>query len=117
MPLSPHLLTFLLLGALAACGPADPTPLPPANPPEAPGELSVALEASPQEGAAPLEVTFSATATAYTPDYLWDFGDGEGGYDAATVTHTYAAPGRYTALVSVGSSEDLVSDSVEITVR
>jgi PKD repeat protein len=117
MPPILRLITLsLLLGALVACRTDDATPQPP-EPPETPGELSVSLEATPLEGAAPLSVTFSASATGYTPDYLWDFGDGEGGYDAATVTHTYTEPGAYTASVSVGSSEDLVSDEVQITVR
>lgn len=106
----------LLLGALVACRTDDATPQPP-EPPEAPGELSVSLEATPLEGVTPLSVTFSASATGYTPDYLWNFGDGASRYDAATVTHTYTEPGRYTASVSVGSSEDLISDEVEITVR
>jgi PKD repeat protein len=118
------ILTSLLLTALLAGCQTEP-PVTPANPKPAPeepadpeAELGVALDATPLEGAAPLRVTFRATATGYTPDYLWDFGDGSAPlYGEATVSHTYRAPGRYTATVSVGSSEALTQDSVSVTVR
>jgi PKD repeat protein len=115
------LIPLLLTVLLAACQSEEVTP---AEPPPAPGptdpsaELSISLDATPLEGAMPLAVTFRATATGYTPDYLWDFGDGSAPvYGEATVSHTYRAPGRYTATVSVGSSEALIQDSVRVTVR
>lgn len=118
---SSTLLPLLLIVTLAGCQsegvtPANPKPVPQPTDPAA--ELSVALNATPREGAAPLVVTFEATATGYTPDYLWDFGDGSDPvYGELTLSHTYRAPGRYNATVSVGSSEALSQDSVTLIVR
>lgn len=108
-------LTLLPL-SLAAC--QDAAPLTPPSPP--PGtEQSITLEATPLSGPAPLEVTFSATATAYTPDYLWDFGDGgEATYTPESqAIYSYDTPGQYTATVTVGTSEDNFTDTVSITVE
>ncbi|MEE6283343.1 ThuA domain-containing protein, partial [Georgenia sp. MJ170] len=62
----------------------------------------VSASVTPEQGTAPLEVTF--TATAEDPDgdevsLAWDFGDGSTG-DGAEVTHTYTAAGSYTATVT-----------------
>ena len=57
---------------------------------------AVTAQASPASGAAPLQVTLTATGDAAT--YHWDLGDGTGA-DGAIVRHTYAA-GRFTARVT-----------------
>lgn len=96
-PISKHLCSLALLlipltALLAGCQtqepvtPANPKPVPQPTDPAA--ELSVTLNATPREGAAPLVVTFEATATGYTPDYLWDFGDGSDPvYGESTLSH------------------------------
>ncbi len=57
---------------------------------------AVTAHASPSSGAAPLQVTLSATGDAAT--YHWQLGDGTTA-DGAVVQHTYAA-GRFTARVT-----------------
>jgi L,D-transpeptidase catalytic domain/PKD domain/Putative peptidoglycan binding domain len=54
---------------------------------------AVTAQANPSSGAAPLQVTL--TATGDTATYHWDLGDGASA-DGAVVHHTYAA-GRFTA--------------------
>ena len=58
---------------------------------------SVSVQATPQSGAAPLQVSFTASGEAIA--YHWDFGDGSAG-DGAVVQHTYTDAGRYTAAVT-----------------
>jgi N-acetylmuramoyl-L-alanine amidase len=65
---------------------------------------SLAIEAAPAEGAAPLTVTFTAPVSV-----SWDFGDGTLA-SGQKVTHTYSA-GRWTAAWTIGSD----SGSVVIT--
>jgi glucose/arabinose dehydrogenase len=64
--------------------------------------------ASPRSGALPLTVRFDASAST-DPDgdslsFSWNFNDGSGGATGAVVTHTYSAPGRFTAVVTVRDS-------------
>jgi PKD repeat protein len=61
----------------------------------------VTMQATPTAGAAPLRVTFSASAGATA--YHWDFGDGAAA-DGQTTEHTYAA-GRWTATLTSQSSD------------
>jgi PKD repeat protein len=56
----------------------------------------VTAQATPSNGAAPLQVTLTATGAAAT--YHWDLGDGAAA-DGPSVQHTYAA-GRFTARVT-----------------
>jgi glucose/arabinose dehydrogenase len=63
-----------------------------------------AATGSPTSGAAPLDVTFDASASS-DPDgdtltFSWNFGDGATG-TGATVTHRYASAGTYNATVTV----------------
>src|SRR3990170_1502633 len=69
------------------------------------------FSASPSSSTAPLQVTFSTTAS--DPDgaitqYEWDF-DGNGTYDAVTstnpVSYTYSPSGTYTAMVRVTDNQ------------
>lgn len=59
---------------------------------------------------------FTATWTAgNNPVFTWDFGDSTTGL-GALVTHTYAAPGVYTATVSVKNSAGTAHASPVATV-
>nr|WP_274388033.1 ThuA domain-containing protein [Salsipaludibacter albus] len=61
------------------------------------------VTASPEVGAAPLEVAFEAVATDpedTTLTHAWDFGDGTTG-DGATPTHTYDSGGIFDVTVTV----------------
>jgi len=60
----------------------------------------VAIQATPTSGAAPLNVTFTASGDGVA--YHWQFGDGTEG-DGTTVQHTYTTAGRYTATVTSSS--------------
>jgi cytochrome c len=69
---------------------------------------SVTMTATPQTGAAPLEVLFSAVGT--DPEggplsYRWSFGDDSDSRSGAEVTHRYRRRGTHTARVTVTDSE------------
>jgi PKD repeat protein len=73
--------------------------------------------AAPGSGAAPLTVRFTSDATdteAGPLSYAWDFGDG-GTADSRNATHTYTAPGTYTAEVTVTDRHG-ASGTAEVTV-
>lgn len=65
---------------------------------------TVSFSATPGSGLAPLAVAFDGGASSGVNDgiisHTWDFGDGTGGAGAA-LSHTYAAPGAYTARLTV----------------
>lgn len=68
-------------------------------------ELTSFLNASPSNGAAPLEVTFSLDGSIeelINPDagYGWNFGDGVTSTEPNPI-HTYTMPGEYTVSVTV----------------
>ena len=71
---------------------------------------AVTAQASPASGAAPLQVTLTATGDAAT--YHWDLGDGTGA-EGAIVRHTYAA-GRFTARVTATNP---LGETAQATVR
>ncbi len=79
----------------------------------------VFASASPQSGAAPLTVSFSAYAydpDGYVTSLFWSFGDGGYSYDYHP-THTYTAAGTYYAEVSVTDDQGASAwSSVAITV-
>ncbi|WP_083949939.1 ThuA domain-containing protein [Herbidospora yilanensis] len=67
---------------------------------------AVTVAATPLSGTAPLKVDFTATATDPDGDtpltYKWNFGvNGSPQPTTATASHTYTAPGSYTASVTV----------------
>ena len=67
----------------------------------------VTASASPATGAAPLQVTLTASGDAAA--YTWDLGDGTTG-TGATVTHVYRA-GRFTATVTATSAAGEVAQA------
>ncbi|MFF4758332.1 ThuA domain-containing protein [Streptomyces sp. NPDC001292] len=66
---------------------------------------SVEVTASPSQGGAPLAVSLEGTASLQAgrtvQSYHWDFGDGSKTANTATVQHTYARKGSYTAHLTV----------------
>lgn len=87
-------LTAVFVLVLVSCGGQSP---PNQHP-------TVELAASTREGMAPLEVTFTATATdpnGHALTYFWNFGEGGDVRGGSTMTHTYYYPGSYTAQVGV----------------
>jgi PKD repeat protein len=70
-------------------------------------------------GSVPLTVTFTDTSTGLITDRFWDFGDGTTtNTSAATVTHTYAAPGTYSPQLTVtgpaGAGENTRADYIDM---
>ncbi|GIJ39224.1 ThuA domain-containing protein [Micromonospora andamanensis] len=67
----------------------------------------VTATATPATGTAPVTIAFGGTATDPEGDtpltYEWDFGDG-GTADTLQAEHTYAAPGNFTATLTVTDS-------------
>ena len=77
------------------------------------------VSATPETGEAPLEVTFTgsnSTDDDAVVSYAWDFGDGTSSTEADP-THTYTAPGTYTAELTVTDGEGLTNTaSIDIEV-
>ena len=89
--------------------------------PSTPKQLNVEASASPEDGSAPLEVTFTATPQFVRGqgdnmnvvnddisenedlnlEYSWDFGDDSEAGEGMEATHTYNEPGAYTAEVTL----------------
>ena len=82
---------------------------------------TAAASGTPTSGPAPLAVSFSGAGSA-DPDgdaltYLWQFGDDSAPSGATNPSHTYAAPGTYTATLTVEDGNgNADSDTVTITV-
>jgi PKD repeat protein len=70
--------------------------------------------ANPDEGEAPLEVTFTNTSVNANK-YLWDFGDDSTSTLQDPPAHTYYIPGTYTVSLSV-ESEYFCSDTYTTTI-
>ena len=85
-----------------------------AEPPPEPPQIATA-RATPEPAAAGAAVQFSAAATGGNPiAYEWRFGDGATAA-AASPTHTYEAPGTYTARLRVSNQDG--DDARTVTVR
>ena len=65
--------------------------------------LAAVISAAPLSGDAPLSVRFDGSASGGSTPYslLWNFGDGSAPSTQASVLHSYADPGLYTATLSV----------------
>ena len=60
--------------------------------------------------------TFTATVSSGSGvSYNWNFGDQTSG-SGAVITHTYAAPGNYTAVVTATNQLGSVTASTSVTV-
>jgi len=64
------------------------------------GPPTASFTATPTSGCAPLDVDFTDTSTGSPTSYSWDFGDG-GTSTEPNPSHTYVAPGNYTATLTV----------------
>jgi hypothetical protein len=91
-----------------------------ANVPNQPIEtLIVWSEAKPTNGAAPLQVAFTADPPAGVSDpvYTWQFGDGAAPTTGRSVSHTFATPGIYKVLLKVSNaSGGLGEDELRVKV-
>ena len=111
-PLTTGYTDYASLGQYAITGTVvDPgtTPRPP---------VAVA-SATPNTGAAPLVVAFTAAGSSDLDGsivaYAWDFGDG-GSATGAAVTHTYSAAGSFTATLTV-TDDSGRTGTADVTVR
>jgi PKD repeat protein len=78
--------------------------------------LTPIILASPSQGAAPLAVSFSGTASSGNiTSYTWDFGDNTGG-TGAEVQHTYAEQKLYTVTLTISGPEGTKSEVTTILV-
>jgi len=72
---------------------------------------------SPEEGNAPLTVTFIDASSGNVTAWSWDFGDGNTS-TAQNATHIYAAAGTYTVSLNAsnayGYNESTVTDAVQV---
>jgi autotransporter-associated beta strand protein len=76
--------------------------------------------ATPNPATAGQHVAFSLTATDANQDpltYTWDFGDGTAAGSGATVSHTFAAAGRYTVVATVSDGLAQAQSTVVVTVN
>jgi glucose/arabinose dehydrogenase/PKD repeat protein len=81
------------------------------------------LTASPTSGEPPLTVNFDGTGSSdpdpgTTLSYRWSFGDGTPTVDTATptVSHTYAAAGTYTAMLTVTDQQGASSPPAQLRI-
>ena len=82
--------------------------------------LVISVQATPLSGTPPLTTYLSARVHSGEPPYTfsWDFGDETTGSSEQSPSHTYTAPGTYTATCTVTDSADQIkSDAVTITVE
>ncbi len=74
----------------------------------------VSIAFSPSSGSVPLNVDFTATVSGATASsYQWSFGDGTTS-TAAVPSHTYQAPGNYTAAVTVTDSSGSTASATSV---
>ena len=85
------------------------------------GSFGISLSATPSSGLAPLPVSFAVTVLSGTPSsYNWSFGDGTylngSNAGAASPTHVYTQPGRFTATIDVHEGTNVASRQIEVNV-
>ncbi len=76
---------------------------------------TAAFTATPTSGTSPLNVQFTDTSTGGPTAWSWAFGDG-GSSLAQHPSHTYTAPGTYTATLMVGNANGSTIATTTITV-
>lgn len=84
--------------------------------------LVLLAEGEPEDGPAPLSVTFTVESLVEDemnkPQYKWDFGDGSPVSTEARPTHVYEKPGSYTVTIRiVDAAGQLGWDEVDIDVE
>jgi PKD repeat protein len=84
----------------------------PSAPPTPPG---ASFSVTPASGQAPLPVTFKDTSTGAPTAWAWDFGDGTTS-TTQNPTHTYGAPGSYTATLKVTNAGGTTTATKSIAV-
>ncbi|QWZ06426.1 PKD domain-containing protein [Nocardioides panacis] len=80
-----------------------------------PGAPKASFTATPSSGQAPLLVTFQDTSTGAPTAWAWDFGDGATS-TAQSPTHTYGAPGSYTATLTATNAGGTTSATKSFSV-
>ena len=80
------------------------------------------LSASQASGTAPVTVNFASTGSSDADGsiaaYEWNFGDGSAVATTPSASHTYTAPGSYTATLKVTDNSGLsAAQSTTITVQ
>jgi PKD repeat protein len=83
--------------------------------------LTATATGTPANGNAPLNVSFTGSATGGKPGYTynWNFGDGSTASSLQNPTHTYTSAGTFTATLTVSDSSAPVttaSSTVNVTV-
>lgn len=85
--------------------------------PDLPEAPVAAFCASPENGTAPLTVSFTDTSTGSPTSWIWGFGDGTGSSEQHPV-HTYTEPGTYSVSLAVdspgGNSSTTRSDCITV---
>jgi PKD repeat protein len=77
---------------------------------------AAAFTVVPDDGSAPLAVTFTDTSSGNPAWWNWSFGDG-GKSTEHNPVHTYGAPGSYTVVLEAGNTAGTSSASGSVTVR
>jgi PKD repeat protein len=86
--------------------------------PKAPLVFKSAPTAQPNPAGIGETITFSASATGNgNLTYTWNFGDGSAAVTAASVTHAYAASGKFSAtLTVVDSTAQMLTATIPVTI-
>jgi hypothetical protein len=86
--------------------------------PQAAAVCAVVAAPSVSDGSAPLAVDFDAEGecTVGGATFTWDFGDGSAPAHTRHTTHTYTAPGRYAARVTLVNDARTASDTDETVI-
>ena len=76
------------------------------------GSGSVNINATPSEGYAPLNVTFTDVSTFKGNSWNWNFGDGTANVTTQNTQHAYTKPGTYKVQLTVSNATD-VKDGIK----
>lgn len=76
------------------------------------------FSAHPVSGRYPLQVHFVDESEGFPSSWLWDFGDGQGSFEA-NPSHVYHTPGRYNITLAIKNyeGEDMITKKEYIEVR
>jgi outer membrane protein assembly factor BamB len=97
--------TLVLTIASSSGTPPQPVTTPPATP-------------APVTAGQPVTLSVDASDTGVgLLTYTWDFGDHSSGGSGASVSHTYANPGVYTAVVTISNGVSWTTQSITVAVN